>query len=474
MLASRFRLAQGFASYDEELRGRAGGALASNERDARAVTDAALGWLAARPGGSGSSRPFFYWLHYFDPHAPYRPPVEYAAASTNDETRYLGEVRYMDAQLGRLVAELERRGDLARTVFVLTADHGESLHEHGEPTHGVFVYDATIRVPLILSLPFAKEATIVEHTAVSHVDVVPTLLALLGLPAAEGLDGRDLFAAPASADRGVYAEAMLPRYHHGWAPLFGWRTRDRKFVRAPEPELYALDRDPGESRNLLPGAGDEARRLDEALEALAPRAGGDEALAPAEGEVDAELAARLAALGYARGAGSRGAGGPEDPKRMLPLYLKTQEAMVVSERGDPKRGREILRRVLRGDPGNAKAWEFAAMINLKLDETAEAEACIARSLELLETAPLRLMHGQVLLKLDRHEDAEVELARALELEPGLAEVHIARGDGLAIRGRFEEALTHYRRAAEVDPDVAGKRAAVKIARIEALIERRGR
>ncbi len=298
-LSKRFGLAQGFDIYDDEMPRRAardGQAFSVHfdERNAAAVTDRAIA-VWERLG----SAPRFLWVHYFDAHAPYAAPEPWG--SEHSERPYEGEIAYVDAQLGRLLARLGR--DAPQAVIVVAADHGESLGEHGEKTHGVFVYQSTIHVPLLISAPglWPEGKRVTEP--VSLVDVAPTLLALARVRARGGVDGVDLGPAVEGAKRAsreVYAESYLPLLQFRFSALTMLRDGPLKYVDAPAVELYDLARDPGETRNLA-GTGLPAEApLASRLAALGSHAD-PSASTRAAGGPDGESAARLASLGHARG-----------------------------------------------------------------------------------------------------------------------------------------------------------------------------
>ncbi len=202
------------------------------ERTADRTTDAALRWLDDVPRGP-SPAPFFLWVHYFDPHAPYEAPAEYTLRAASP---YDGEIAFVDAQLGRLLQRVEERGGPGRTLVLVTADHGESLGEHGEDTHGIFVYDSTLRVPFLLEGP-GVPAGRVSETVARGIDVAPTLLDYAGL-GDKGMAGRSLRPAASGerlSDEPAYSESMHPKLQYGWAPLHAWRTAHFKFIEAPRP-----------------------------------------------------------------------------------------------------------------------------------------------------------------------------------------------------------------------------------------------
>ncbi|MEZ5419995.1 MAG: sulfatase-like hydrolase/transferase [Vicinamibacterales bacterium] len=307
VLDSRFGLAQGFDRYEsvDDDRDFAGD-FAFAERPAPAVLAGASQWI--RQGEA--SRPWFAWVHLFDVHAPHDAPP--AGLSPYDD-----EVHLLDARLGEFLDRLSADGRLARTLVVVTADHGESLGDHGESTHGLFAYDATMRVPLVVAGPGLGSG---DHAApAAHVDLVPTVLDALGLPADPDLPGRDLRAlTEAAPERPIYLEAQDGWFTAGAAPVRAVVSAGLKYIELPERELYDLAVDPGETRNLMATAPERGRPLARTLAALG--AGGETAAAAPR---DPDAAARLRALGYVAG-GNRlptdGFAASDDPKQVLPLY----------------------------------------------------------------------------------------------------------------------------------------------------------
>lgn len=471
VLDRRYGLAQGFERYDDAVhpRDEAENAMGRyNERPANEVTDAVLGWIDEAE--AGRRRPFLVWAHYFDPHAPYAPPPPFDATFAADP--YQGEVAFVDAELGRLARGLERRGLWERTLVVLTADHGEGLGEHGEPTHADLLYDSTLRVPLIFSNPLLfPEAVAVRDRLAALTDLFPTILDLLGLPApGDLLAGRPLFGSGPDPERVAYIETLAPLLDYGWAPLHGLRRLGDKFIAAPRPEYYDLRADPAELRNRYdeaPAAGELEPRLTALLRRWPPAR---EALRE-ERALDREERERLAALGYARPSGAPRETGVKDPKEMMPLWRRMYEAGEASLRGEHDRAAGEIQEVLREDPGSAKAWYTAVRIFERAGDAARAETCLRRALELRPRA-----EGWVLLAryaLNRGDRAEFEraLEEAERMDPGDGGIHIGRGHALAMDGRYSEALAEFERAIEVDPIRSGPYASAQIERLRALIDR---
>src|SRR5262245_53699638 len=346
-LDRRFGMDRGFETYDDHLpRGNDRRRTPYVERFADATTSAAVRWLA-RPA-EVPPRPFFLWIHYYDPHAPYEPPGDLAARYR--DAPYDGEIAFVDRQLARVLAALEEQGSLSRTLVLATADHGESLGEHGEGTHGLFLYDATLRVPWILAGPDVPRGR-VSRTVAREIDTLPTLLAYAGIAARGDIEGRSLRPAVEGRemeDRPAYAESLYPQREYGWAPLFAWRTARFKYIDAPKPELYDLESDAREAMNRVAEEASRAnelrRKLHDARERPVPTA-----TAP----VEPETAERLAALGYVGGGGglpaTEGAGG-RDPKEGARLLPKLNHG-VSSARTEPELAIRELTEVLQEDPG---------------------------------------------------------------------------------------------------------------------------
>ena len=412
VLASPYGLAAGFETFDQPDAGS--GSVYIAERAAAEVTDVAIGWLDRRAAG----RPLFLWAHYFDPHAPYEPSEADAAAAGS---AYLGEVRAMDREVGRLLDRLRAEPDHDAMTLVVVADHGEALGRHGEPTHSVLVYDSTMRVPMVVRFPGGARAGERSQETVSIVDVAPTLLRGMGLEPTPG-DGRDL-AAPVPADRGVYLESYCGYLNYGWSPLSAWVTGDTKYIHGPAPELFDLSADPQEEQNLFEPADPRVAAARTALERL----GRARALERTAADVvDAEDRVDVAALGYA-GTASESATFPaplEDtglpaPRERMGELDRFYQALLVRNAGRLSAAIEQLAELVEENPRNNLA--VGALGGFLVEAQRYDEA-----VEHLE-ALLRAGHERtkVLVSLAKAhaglgdvERARLLLRRALELVPG--------------------------------------------------------
>ena len=295
VLDSRWGLDQGFDRYfdDFDFSQFKELSLSSVERRGDAVLEAALEWMSSVRG-----RPFFSWIHFFDPHTPYDPPEPYR--TRYEESLYDGEVAFVDDLVGRLMSWVHRAGLHEETVVVFVGDHGEGLGQHGESEHGFFVYDSTMRIPFILRSPYYDLEPRRVAAQVSAIDLMPTLLDLLDLSQPSSLQGQSLraLAEGEETDPGLlaYSESYYPRNHYGWSELRSLRDGELHFISAPEPELYDVRADPLEKENLAQQRAGTVRRLQRRLEEIVAEssASGVEPQEPVG--VDPETQERLAAL----------------------------------------------------------------------------------------------------------------------------------------------------------------------------------
>lgn len=454
VLDRRFGLARGFEVYDDEVeRDPAAGAALEDERPGSEVVDRALAWL-----GEGirkdASRPFFLWVHLYDAHAPYEPPSPFRGRHPGRP--YDGEIASVDAQVGRLLQELESRGLAGSTVVAVASDHGEGLGDHGESTHGLLLYEPTLRVPLLMRAPGLAAGRVVR-TPVSLVDVAPTLAGLLGrsFPGAR-LDGRDLSASlregeePPPAD--LYAETRYPEMF-GWSPLSALRRRNLKYIASPEPELYDLERDPGEAANLAgresaPAAGFAARLAE--IEAGAVEA-------PRGAAVDAETRARLASLGYAAGAppkpraGGGAARGP-NPRRMVGLFERFEQAHNGLRAGEVESALAELEALVAADPENPVFRGELAKAFRRKGEMAKAVPLYRQAAEDAPEDPDAWYNlATALQEAGRAAEAREAIRRAMHLDPARPEAHNTLGIVLLAEGKPEEARQEFELAVAIDP-----------------------
>jgi len=433
VLGRTFALDQGFDVYDEVERPSVKTSNHFERRNARQVVDAALAWLDGRT----TDEPFLAWLHFFDPHVPYQPPPKHLMRAGGQP--YYGEVAYMDEQIGRFLGELDARGLADETLVLIVGDHGESLGQHREETHGMLAYDATLAVPFLVRYPDGRRAGERSSENVSVADVFPTVAAFLDLPVGD-VDGRSLLE-PVPQGRGVWIESLYGWAYYGWSPLVGWVANGRKYLHSTAPELYDLEADPRETSNAVRSTPTHDHVA--ALRAVLERP----ALATAERvRIDAETMAEMAALGYVVGDTPNETPDPLAPSRRPSPSASTaelaliQEAFVAAQSGNSQAAQEAWARVLAHNPSNPTAHAERGYHLLQLERFAEAAECYRQA---NATGPPRTMNwmnlGVCLESLGDRQRALPCYERALELDPHnpIARENYARA--MRLEGRAAEA-----------------------------------
>jgi arylsulfatase A-like enzyme/cytochrome c-type biogenesis protein CcmH/NrfG len=458
VLHSRYGLDQGFDGYDDELWNEAMPTdFKRQERSARKTMDRVLQWLNGRPA---SAEPFFLWVHLFDPHQPYAPPPSEARVT---QTPYDGEIAFVDQQIGRLVEALEQKGALDETILVFTSDHGESLGEHGEDTHAVFIYESTIRIPLIFRYPPKLPAGKVYTQSVRSVDLMPTILGLAD-QAPTKVQGSDLSKALVSSNPPPalpqYSESLYPELAFGMAPLQGIRLDDWTYIRAPHAELYDRATDPAETHNLLdaskdaPGAAEakqKAAELDALLSKFVDESRSFGFVSDAK-PLDDDTVKMLQALGYMEDTEAPDALRGMDPKDGVPIYRKVSEAFRLARDGDCPAAVAMLTPLLKQLPNMVQARNRIAKCELILGNPKAAKRQYLKSLAhdpnqegvLLQLGRMQLAEG------DR-EGARGRFLGALEVIPDSVDAMVLLGHLDFSGGRPEEAKSWYTKAIEADP-----------------------
>ncbi len=488
VLDSRFGLNQGFDTYFDhfdfsrllEIN------LDQMARRGDVVIDEALSWLKLSP-----RQPFFLWVHLYDPHHPYTPPEPYATQYRTHP--YDGEIAFADSQLGRLSAMLKEMGVLDRAVFVLAGDHGEGLGEHGEQTHGFFIYNSTVHVPLIIKAPPSLPRVV--DSEVSLVDVMPTILQSLKIPIPASVQGRSLLSQiqgrPAAAPSNIYAESYLPLLHFHWSQVRSLQSGGMKYIETTRPEIYDVRTDPKESKNLYPtrqALGQEMRdRLNGLIRRLTPSTGP----ASADKEMtDPALLERLKSLGYvavSAGTFSDAAGKTlPDAKDRIEIYELVSEALSDGQHGryqealtklqaaektelesvtvnylmalnyfrlkDYPHSIERFQATLRIDPKFALAVYYLGLAQVQLNDFQGATISFERSLELDPTnfnAAYNL--GATYMKANRIDAAMRQFQRAVEINPDYAQAHGALGELYLYLKRPQDAVKSLERTIELAP-----------------------
>jgi len=500
VLDSRFGLNQGFDFYYDHFDfNRLDEAnLDQMQRPGNAVADVALDWLA-----TNSQKKFFLWMHLYDPHFPYDPHDPYSREYAAQP--YDGEIAFADEQVGRLLRFLKEKGIYQNTVIVLCGDHGESLGEHGEKTHGFFIYNATMHVPLIIRLPenrFPENAAArTVSDPVSLVDLMPTVLGAVGLEVPSQVQGRSLLpelrgdkaergsAEHNFAERVLYGETFLPRIHFNWSELRGSENTKYHFIDAPRPELYDLAKDPGEVHNLFTEKSAVAEEMRAKLAGMIRDYSAGKELAEKTG-LDPALLERLKSLGYA---GFSGGNDPTissrdlpDPKERVATYELISDAVADSQHGRYQESIEKLKGVIKTEPNSVPAHYMQGLNYYRLKMFAEAVDELQKTVQLSPDYALAFFHlGMAQARAGQMDAAIGTLQRTLQLDatnfeaafnlgvaflqkkqldpaaeafrqsvtinPELARGHRALGETLLYQGKLDDAITELRRAVELAP-----------------------
>lgn len=414
VLRAETGLADGFDFYEADIDVRATESLGNSQRSGRETSRAALDWVK-----SVSSEPFFLFFHIYEPHTPYAPEAAFAGYADP----YDGEVATADAIVGELLDGLKAQGVYDKAIVLLLSDHGEGLRDHGEQEHGIFLYREALQVPLMLKLPQGERSGSTVKAPAQLLDVFPTLLQLAGLSVPEapaamkdkpvGVSLLSLDAAGAP-QRTVFAETFYPRLHFGWSELFSAVRGGSHYIDAPEPELYDLAADPAERTNVLTR---ERRTLGELRKAVA----GARVPLAAPSAVDAETAAKLAALGYSGAAVDAGDGPLPDPKRQIHTLDGLGRALHLFSQQRYAEAVPLFQGLVEVNPLMLDAWE-----NL----------------------------GQSLQKLGRYDEALAAYDRAMKVSGGAGHVALAMASALLDMQRLDEARTHAEIGLPTSPAVA--------------------
>jgi len=427
-LTRKFGLDQGFDFFDDNIeapyqdfRGErivTKQKLFFDERPAGEVNQAIIPWLKAN-----ADRPFFAWVHYFDPHQPLVPPTPYDELYAGD--LYQGEIAYVDESIGRILAVLEEAQVADRTLIVVVGDHGEGIGDHDELTHSLLCYETTIRVPLIIKIPGVKGGARIGEN-VGTVDLAPTILDLIGLPQPEEVQGRSLRpyltlegGSTAKHDRAYYAETLSPRFAHGWSEVRVLIDEPYKYIHSSKPELYDIRSDPAERDDLASRRPELVTSMQQKLENLVNEKASP-AAAEAAGEVDTETLQRLAALGYVSGSGA--------PVSTIREEIHADGIAPQDRAGDVSRwssaknhlyskryleAREIAQGLVDEDPGNKLYLSLLALAQHNLGQNDQALVTLERSGTLIShAADLYITLGRSLMA-DGHEDRALQLVESV-------------------------------------------------------------
>jgi arylsulfatase A-like enzyme/Flp pilus assembly protein TadD len=484
VMDSQTGLDKGFDSYNDEFEEKILGLNQYPERRGSESTRFALDWL-----DNHKDKKFFLFLHYYDPHETYQPPEPFASKYRSNP--YAGEIAFTDDCIGKVLTKLKELGLYDSTLIIITSDHGEMLGEHGERSHGYFIYQSAIKVPLIFKLPGRHQRKVVKEM-VGLIDIIPTLYSLIGIELPSHLQGVSLVDfingnKPAKKERNMYCETFMPT-KYDTNSLLGVLTNRFKYIQTTRPELYDLIKDPQEKNDLIKKEPQKARILKDTLEQILEQS-------IRSGQLDSEMRMspgarqQLESLGYVGGKVNESFDfdqTKEDPKDFFKFYdsylkckglvfqKKYKEAetllkenirqkpdvyiwysvlaeIAMAQRNYPQ-AIVNLKKVLSFKPDNFQACNdlgIALQFQGKLDEAADY---FRRALKI--NPNLDRLHFNLALILEKQEKQDLAIIsyrHALEINPGFAEAHHNLGIVLAMKGDLEEAVSHYFQSVDIEP-----------------------
>jgi choline-sulfatase len=441
----------GFAVYDDQMprQGSAEEVSEDPERPGAETVDRALQWLNAQSG-----KPYFLWVHLYDPHMPYHPPGEFKLKYK--DRPYDGEIAYADQQLGRLLEAVRKKSLADQTIIAVLSDHGESLGEHGEYSHGVFLYDSTLRIAFLMAGPGIPAGIRVKQQ-VRSIDFLPTVITLLGGGAPANVQGLSLtptFSGKSVATDISYEETLYPKIAMGWAELRGMRTSHWMYIRAPKPELYDRTLDPAESINVIAQHPAEVQKFEAQLKNAIGKEGSEKVQTKM---VDQRLMAQMRSLGYLSG-------------------FSPQEYDLKGQGPDPKDRVGILKLIYQAEsPGHTPQARRIALLQQAVDEDPkdpslyhqlggelEKAGRYSEALQLYQTALHRgvdngRLHSRIAdlsLRAGEKDRAIAEYEKAAQFNPGDLDSQMNLATAYLETGRIPDSERVFKWILTTDPDSA--------------------
>jgi arylsulfatase A-like enzyme/Tfp pilus assembly protein PilF len=453
VLDSKWGINQGFDYYFDrfDLSRYKTISLGNVQRRGDEVIDEALGWLE----GHKAER-FFTWIHLYDPHTPYEPPSPFK--EKYPRRLYVGEVAYTDSQLGRLWTYLEENNLTQDTILIFTSDHGESLGEHQEGTHGFFIYQEGVHVPLIVVTPFEELQGLTRSAAVSLVDVMPSILEMADIPLLPQIQAKSLvplFFKDENPWKSVaYSETYYPRYHYGWSELKGIQDERFKLIISPKPELYDLENDPNEEENLALTREDDLRRL-ESLAAKFIEESSENAFQLDYRKMDEETRQKLAALGYigsftdSSSLEGKKLASPEDK---IEVFNRLSRARELGLEGEFEQAVAMIDEIIKEDPDIIDAYFTLGNLYFKQTKFEKAQEAF---FEVLDRKPddvftiINITNSYI--RMENLEEAEEFILSFLPSIPPDSQVNLIVGNIYNAQKKYEKAIQYYRKCIELNP-----------------------
>ncbi|MBC7364036.1 MAG: sulfatase-like hydrolase/transferase [Candidatus Aminicenantes bacterium] len=449
---SRFGLDRGFETYDDTFQANMPFKTLNAERKAEDTFSCFASWLE-----NNFKYKFFCWVHYFDPHLPYTPPSPFREEFADNP--YDGEIAYMDLYIGRIIDALKEKGVLGRTIIVVAGDHGEGLGEKIEQGHGLYLYEETVRVPLIFWNKTVWPKAQAISTKVRLIDVAPTLLEMVGLSAEASLmQGKSLLPVMTGRekkDREAIIETVYPRENFGWSELVALVSGNWKYIQAPKPELYNLKNDPQERKNIVDYEKEIAETLRSRLEQLLLISGGGTFASGASQRARNEDLERLRSLGYVSFAPAQPGTAVIDPKspEAVELLVMVQKAQMAEYQNDYAEAEKLYQKILEKTPDSPASYISLALAQARLKKMDQALETLKAGLKKLPDNELLLVRlGHTYLVMNRPQEAYETMTRVLEINPKNVDALTACGGLMEAAGQREEATRFYKQALALEPE----------------------
>jgi arylsulfatase A-like enzyme/Tfp pilus assembly protein PilF len=446
VLDHRFGLNQGFDVYDDQTWQNAGTMeRLEAERNGEAVYDAFAKWLTSY----SEKKPFFAWIHLYDPHFPYNPPEDFKAKYPKKP--YAGEVAYTDSIVGRIVKDLETRKLFGNSIITLTSDHGEGLGEHGEHTHSVFIYNSTLHVPMIIVAPQLIAPSVKIPDLCRTIDLAPTLLDYLGIkkPLGEGVSLRNLIEGKPQKEIISHSESLYAKLNMGWSELVGLETKSYHYIEAPKPELYEIQKDPKETENRIASSRAIAQRMSQELQKSYTT------MSPDVQTIDEETREKLASLGYVSSAPSKSAEGAKavDPKDKIEVWNEMQMILHAIDIKDFEIAITALKQLKGKETGMPMIHQTLGMAYMYSGDLVNAEKTFREALQLgMDSSATHLNLGVIAYYQKQFDKAEKELRIAIAMDPTSATAHFRLGNVFRAKREFQKALDEFIQSLKINPD----------------------
>ncbi len=441
-------ISRGFDFFDDKMEGKIGkfsmGEVQRNGENSLKIAKERLSSL--------SNNEFFLFFHIYEPHTPYEPPEPYK--SKYRDNLYDGEVAYSDFIIGELIEFLKKQGLYKKSLVVFTSDHGEGLKEHGEIEHGIFLYNSTIHVPLIIKFPENRFKGMRIKSLVSLIDIYPTILELYGIEnsRSSGISLLELVKKnPEKKERAIYSETFYPRYHFGWSELRSLRYKNFKFIKAPKPELYDIEKDPKEEKNLI----NEANEITSFLRTRLSHILKNE-IPSKIGEIDPETAEKLHSLGYVGVLNLEIKNDSElpDPKDRHYLLSYIGKAVFFSNIGKDDEAVNVFKEVLNKDSNMIDAWALLARSYTKLEKWKEATEAYKKAIELSPNNPTLIFQmAKIFDTLGDYEKAIENLDLALEIKPDMGRAHALKAKIYFYKNDFKNSISNIEKALSINREL---------------------